>query len=368
MTSLTRLCRIRLFSVYCKAKITHLIPLLTFGPTKQIQESWKTIRRVIFRSVLRCDTTPKEVMGMYKMGFYELMVRPLIKILDSQKYQQGSPEKNHLRWSLNNCLLVWQNQEENLSNRMITEIANLTTDQNIEPNLKQLDEIRRNDNWTRLSRGELNSDFKRSYILPTVLLYASNAKVHEIEERLKKVRQTQDELVRKGETVKITDLLSNYMGCMEYLRIYANESERPLSTDWDTAVESLTLDENIIRERVTKLSHYPKIAHEILLEARNQIISKEHSVNQRIKCEAMRQTVNNFRQAIKSVSYQAIWDSERILSEGLMINKFPDDIELTKEKRKPGRPTKEKNKKNDANSIKIDEVFKKTSLNTTNNI
>jgi len=63
-----------------RSKINHLIPVITLG--ESLAESWKNIRSVIFNFVFQRATFPKESASLFKMGFYDIMIRPLVKVIE----------------------------------------------------------------------------------------------------------------------------------------------------------------------------------------------------------------------------------------------------------------------------------------------
>ena len=97
------------------------------------------------------------------------------------------------------------------------EIAQITTNQNHPIDLNNLDKLRKKDTWSRLSRGEFDIDINREYILPTVLLYAANSKMHELEARLLKANKTEDQLIRNKETQENSEIVENYCISIEYI-------------------------------------------------------------------------------------------------------------------------------------------------------
>ena len=81
--------KILLFKTYCRSKINHCIPLLT--ATGCIKESWEGIRKVIFQVVLEYNTLPIELRNIYGIGFYTVMVKPILKLNTHEYYEK---EKN----------------------------------------------------------------------------------------------------------------------------------------------------------------------------------------------------------------------------------------------------------------------------------
>ena len=76
---LTRLTRIRLFKTYMISKVNHLLPIITLNG--HLSESWKCIRRIIFRDILKTQTSPLETAVTLGLGYYNIIIRPMIKTL-----------------------------------------------------------------------------------------------------------------------------------------------------------------------------------------------------------------------------------------------------------------------------------------------
>ena len=64
--SLTRIAKIRIFHVFMKTKINHLIPLIAI--TGGIKELWKSIREIIFRDLLEYSILPRESAKAFNLG------------------------------------------------------------------------------------------------------------------------------------------------------------------------------------------------------------------------------------------------------------------------------------------------------------
>ena len=81
--TLTRIAKIRLFHIYMKSKINHLIPLIAI--TGGIKQLWKTIREIIFKYILEYSTMPRERSSVFNLGYYEVILRPVIKFKEKNK-------------------------------------------------------------------------------------------------------------------------------------------------------------------------------------------------------------------------------------------------------------------------------------------
>ena len=65
---LTRYTRIRLFKTYMISKVNHLLPLISLNG--HLEQSWKCIRKIIYRDILKTQTTPLESLITLGIGYY----------------------------------------------------------------------------------------------------------------------------------------------------------------------------------------------------------------------------------------------------------------------------------------------------------
>lgn len=252
-SDLSKLAQIRLISIYSKSKIMHLLQLICVGEREHIEETWKMIRKVFFRTVLKRDTNPKECMCFYKLGFYEIMVRPMVKIMLSVLYSGKPDERATIQTALTKCMEVWITYEQNLLQDLRTYVTELIHNPRLMPDLARFDELRLEDGWFRIVRGASGSSFKRMYILPTVILWASNAKMHEVEERLARAAKASDQRLANIEMEECGKIISRYCMAVEYCHLYSSQSERILSKDWSQAYSDLLMDAVAISDRTNSL-------------------------------------------------------------------------------------------------------------------
>ena len=121
---LTRYTRIRIFKTYMITKINYLFPLICLNG--HIEESWKCIRRIIFRDVLLMQTTPLETLITLGIGYYNLMIKPLLKLID--KYAKFSKETTHIEILKNasiKAIIFWKSLERKLPDKIEKAINNM---------------------------------------------------------------------------------------------------------------------------------------------------------------------------------------------------------------------------------------------------
>ena len=81
--TLTSIAKIRLFHIYMKSKVNHLIPLISI--TEGIKELWKAIREIIFKYLLEYSTMPRESVSAFSLGYYDTIIRPVVKFREKNK-------------------------------------------------------------------------------------------------------------------------------------------------------------------------------------------------------------------------------------------------------------------------------------------
>ena len=66
------------------------------------EELWKDIRKFIFRNIIECSTLPRESASAFGLGFYEIMIRPIKKLIERNYQFTNNKEENKM---LNDCLI-----------------------------------------------------------------------------------------------------------------------------------------------------------------------------------------------------------------------------------------------------------------------
>ena len=77
-----------------KSKINHLIPLIAI--TGGIKDLWKSIRKIIFTNLLEYSTMPRESASSFRLGFYDIIIRPVLKLIKRNKEYVNNPEEDEI--------------------------------------------------------------------------------------------------------------------------------------------------------------------------------------------------------------------------------------------------------------------------------
>ena len=112
-------------------------------------------------------------------------------------------EKLYLWNSLSDTITVMLEEEVNHSQLLKAELGAILNSPSHPLCLDKLDQLKRIETWQRIKRGEVDFDIRRHYILPTVILFPANSKVHEIETRMAKAANTDDDLIRTKENQEV---------------------------------------------------------------------------------------------------------------------------------------------------------------------
>lgn len=110
---LTRFSRIRIFKCYMFSKINHLLLLISLKG--HLSDCWKCIRRIIFRSILKAQTSPLETALRLGIGYYNLIIRPLIKLIEKyQTFNNNMETYKFLQSATIKAFAYWKNLEQKL--------------------------------------------------------------------------------------------------------------------------------------------------------------------------------------------------------------------------------------------------------------
>jgi len=63
-----------------RSRINHLIPMIVL--TDGVSQLWKTVRKFIFEHLLEYNTLPRESASAFKLGYYEIIIRPVKKLIE----------------------------------------------------------------------------------------------------------------------------------------------------------------------------------------------------------------------------------------------------------------------------------------------
>ena len=175
------------------SKVNHLLPLISLNG--HLQESWKCIRKIIFRDILRTQTSPLESMVTLGLGYYNIIIKPILKIIEKSKtFNNQTSQQNFLIKAAKKTLAYWKNLEQKLPQEIEVTINKLLNNE-IWINAKEMDLLIYNNLGARLFRNsnEINviKDI-RSLKYPNYLYILSNAAIHEIIDTLIQMKKAKD--------------------------------------------------------------------------------------------------------------------------------------------------------------------------------
>ena len=103
--------KIRIFKTYLISKINHLLQLIALS--NDLDSSWKCIRKIIFRNILNRQTLPLEATFALDLGYYNFMIRPLIKLVERyKKLRNNKDEESSLIDAEKKSILFWMEIEK----------------------------------------------------------------------------------------------------------------------------------------------------------------------------------------------------------------------------------------------------------------
>ena len=120
--------KIRIFKTYLISKINHLLPLIALS--NNLDSSWKCIRKIIFRNILNRQTLPLETALALGLGYYNIMIRPLIKLVERyRKLRNNKDEESSLINAVKKSILYWMEIEKKQVVPVIDALQKIATGQ-----------------------------------------------------------------------------------------------------------------------------------------------------------------------------------------------------------------------------------------------
>lgn len=125
---LTRNSRRKIFHIFLKSKINHLLPLLIIND--KTEEIYKELKRVIFRWLLKYDTTPREARELVKCSFFSIIIKPMMRIIERDiNINTGNEDrKNFIYETIRKAMNTWKKEEPNLDKEIVNVINSIIID------------------------------------------------------------------------------------------------------------------------------------------------------------------------------------------------------------------------------------------------
>ena len=142
--------RIRIFKMYLKSKVMHLIPIIAL--TGNLQISWMNIRRTIFRQILKADTMPREAAALYKCSYFDIVLKPTLKAIYKFSKRGENDTIAFLMEAAKKSLKVWISAEPNLTETIKKMILDTTVNNKWHAHT-EYEEILRGEAVIRLIKG-----------------------------------------------------------------------------------------------------------------------------------------------------------------------------------------------------------------------
>ena len=347
---LSRRSRIKLYKTFIKAKFTHLIPLLAVSD--KLEQSWKSIRNVIFKDIIQFSTMPKESAALYGLSFYNIIIRPLIKIILNTTENDNNEYKSFLCEAAKKAFILWTTFEKHHGERTLNLIENVIKNSSISP-LEQWDKQIITDASARLFR---NCNIPDNIVniskekVPRLLELISNAPIHIITQQVSNflMKKQQNNEYEKN----IEKHLLNYLIIEKTMEIPEIDLPKPQSNDLKELIEYQDIYQFYIQKITT--SKY-QLAYDEATNLTNIILHDNYPDKKDISIKAeYLNRINIIRANIINGNKNLLIQWEEILE--FTNHKFIESNYKQDMKRKPGRPKTNKSIKED-NQMMIENFF-----------
>ena len=325
---------IKIFKIWMKSKINHLIPLIAL--TDGLYDSWKNIRSVIFSSIIKRLTLPLESASLIGISFYDIFFKPLLKI--REKYLQNKQEEmaKYIEKALKKTAITWKNVEPNLTNTIINNIVELNNG-----NIKDIDTWNKDikeQAYIRLFKNQIIPEVKPKILklkMPQIINLLSNAPTHILEGIIK---ENVNSLLSKEIKKKLTNQLAPYILIDLFKEKNIIKLEQPDGQNLNAILEYQTLYSLKTKNFIYK--NIDTIIKAVNNKIENEIINYNADIEGNIHLNNATTTfINNCKAKIYEMKIET-WDLlEDIIEELHMeLNKLHAKKQ---EKRKIGRPKKQ---------------------------
>ena len=243
---------VKIFKIWMKSRINHLLPIIAL--TKGIHESWKNIRKVIFTPILNKLTLPLESASLMGLSFYEIFIKPLLKIKDKYLENNQNELAEYILQSINKALIEWKNAEPNLNNDILINIEN-TINGHI-PATKKWNEDVQKQAFTRLFHNNIIPSIKekiKDLKMPQIINLLSNAPTHILEGIIKNnLNRLKEEDIKK----QINNQIIPYIIIKNTETSEIQKMKQPNNEDVEEIIEYQTLYSisitNMINKKINK--------------------------------------------------------------------------------------------------------------------
>ena len=362
---LGRSAKIKIFKTYLRSKINHLIPLIVL--TENCDNTWKVIRNIIFTYIFDRTTLPRESATIYKIGFYDIMIRPTLKLIERNfRYNESETQRSILKKATVKSFLCWINIEENQDTEVKNRILEIRNESNWY-STEQWDNLVRYTAVSRLFKGSEIVQVPPRILkcrAPNIILLLSNAPKHEVNQLCLTYAKQTDTTLKQSEEGKIFNILCKYAVIGKYISSFT-----PYSIDVGENHDIITATEyhTILKIRVNqRLRSIEEEAMTLAANVFNQIIIENQSLNEESRLNEVATTTittfhNDFRAAVQNSDKD--FDKELdLLYEITQENNRKQSHRKSAEPKKPvGRPPKQNKTTINDNNMKIDDfvVIKK---------
>ena len=353
--------KIRIFKTYLISKVNHLLPLISL--TGNIEISWKCIRKIIFRNILNSSTLPLETAMSMGIGYYNIIIRPLVRLVERyNSFRGNSEETQFIKDATTKAILFWLQTEKKHQDQE-KELLQKIASNEIWVNIKDLDNILYKNLEKRLMRNNA-STIKINNInilkFPNINYNMSNAPYHEIidtaiiRESNKSDKEKDIKFERMLELTKQIIIGKEIALLLSDLEKFSRISP-DMNKDKDI-VEEMIITESLLEQEIENIREkYEEKAIELVKEIIKNVpkLMKEKAEGKvkEIEFKHLRMVHNEYRDIVSKLDKKqarCLDIAHEILEKSLKNNQY--------QKLKRGRPPKIKEKSSN-NQINIEKYF-----------
>ena len=186
--------------------------------TGSIEEVWKKIRKFIFNNLIEFNTLPRESASAFGLGYYEIIIKPIKKLIERNKSFSGNEEEtNMLNESLISALKQWLIAEPNQKEIIVDNI-----EKNKTSNLKEFEAILINEYTERLYRNHIiNNEIAqklKKVKSPSLIILLSNEPEYEIKQKINKLLNVKEQEKIDDIKMKMVQKVNKIKSVIEFIK------------------------------------------------------------------------------------------------------------------------------------------------------
>ena len=109
------------------SKINHLLPVIALNG--HLSLSWKCIRRIFFRNILKTQTSPLEGVVSLGLGYFNIIIKPMLRMMEREYlFFLSNAHIEFLKKAAQRTLIYWKSLQQKIIEKTLKKIDEMIND------------------------------------------------------------------------------------------------------------------------------------------------------------------------------------------------------------------------------------------------